>query len=45
MSVNPIGFVEKLKYTLNNGFNNTKKLVNFIGENYKGNEKYFEIQV
>ncbi|MGB6329010.1 MAG: hypothetical protein WBF48_08780 [Halarcobacter sp.] len=33
---------EELKAISSDGFNNTKKLVNFIGENYKGNEKYFD---
>ena len=42
MSVNPIGFVEELKAISSDGFNNPKKLVNFIGENQKENEKYFD---
>ena len=33
---------EELKTISNDGFNNPKKLVNFIGENYKGNEQYFD---
>ncbi|MCP4970346.1 MAG: hypothetical protein GY932_07125, partial [Arcobacter sp.] len=33
---------KELKAISSDGFNNTKQLVNFIGENYKGNEKYFD---
>ncbi|WP_072680010.1 hypothetical protein [Arcobacter sp. LA11] len=33
---------KELKTISSDGFNTPKKLVNFIGENYKGNEKYFD---
>ncbi len=33
---------KELKAISSDGFNNTKQLVNFIGKNYKGNEKYFD---
>ncbi|MGP2656648.1 hypothetical protein ACOJTA_06350, partial [Malaciobacter sp. WC5094] len=33
---------KELKAISSDGFNNPKRLVQFIGENYKGNEKYFD---
>ena len=33
---------KELKVISSDGFNDTKRLVNFIGKNYKGNEKYFD---
>ena len=33
---------EKLKAINNDGFNKDVKLIEFIGKNYKGNEKYFD---
>ena len=33
---------KELKAISNDGFNNPKRLINFIGENYKGNERYFD---
>ena len=33
---------EKLKAISNDGFNKDVKLIEFIGKNYKGNEKYFD---
>ena len=36
---------EELKQISQDGFNREKKLIEFIGKNYKGNEKYFDISL
>lgn len=36
---------KELKAISSDGFNTPKRLINFIGENYKGNEKYFDISL